>query len=190
MEIAKGGERGYIRNICNICTILFSGKLLREFFGYYGDLNLADQGICVINGGFIPKREEHVDADLYLVNPLEPELNAARIVNKGYVNLFQEKCREALSHLNNTTTVDGHRNHESKDWGLVGLCRSEIQETGEIMTGDNGNEGVEGTPNETETSVNVENNPLDVTDLFKRGIATDDETSQTDTSIKVLQTVN
>ena len=87
---------------------------------------MKDNGISVINGSLVSKGE-HADAPLHLVNPLEPELNAGRIVASHKLDSFQTKCREALKHLNESTDRNGRQNHDSAKWGLVGLCNTESE---------------------------------------------------------------
>ena len=86
---------------------------------YYGEVNLKDNGICVIRGSLVPKA---LLSPLYLVNPIEPELNAGKIVHSTRLNDFQNKCKEAVNYLNKTTDTFGRRNTDFETWGLVGLC--------------------------------------------------------------------
>ena len=169
--------------------------MLKEFFGYYGNFNFEDEGINVISGGVIPKSGEHDSADLYLVNPLEPELNTGRIVKKSFLDLFQENCREALKHLNWTVDARGNRNNESQNWGLVGLCtsgnlipdKSAIGVT--IQNSTNRSENTKPIPNDRETIANAPKISIDMAKLFKKSTTDEDKTSKEDTNYKVPEVI-
>ena len=175
----------------NKSNLFHLGDLLKEFFGFYGDVNLKDNGISVISGSLVSKGE-HADAHLHLVNPLEPELNAGRIVADHKLDIFQTKCRQALEHLNESTDRTGRKNHDSEMWGLVGLCTTES----EALANSKHTEWETTNGESTFESENEHSEPatiprVKIADLFKTLEAERDDSSQgvtKQTSSQVLKT--
>ncbi len=118
---------------------------MEDFFRYFGDANLQDEGVCVHKGAMIRKPDTFRDAPFYLVkirhpsfeipppsstrnggrhefhfsllqvNPLEVELNAAKNVTREVVDEFQTKCREAVERLHETTSASGEAKAHRSD---------------------------------------------------------------------------
>ena len=82
--------------------------MLREFFKYYGEAPLDSQGPSVVSGSLQEKLGEHAGEALYLPNPLEPHLNAARTVQPQHVAHFQQACRLGIPTLGHTHTKNTH----------------------------------------------------------------------------------
>ncbi len=99
---------------------------MKEFFHLYAGFDFKNKGISVLQGKTIEKPSgDDVLAPLYMVNPLEPNLNVARNVQEDELLKFQNECIKALDDLEHSTFPRGTRRVSGNRWGLAELCISQ-----------------------------------------------------------------
>jgi len=94
--------------------------LLQGFFEYYGKFDFQTKAICIRKGMPIQKP---TCAALYIINPLETNLNVSKNLNIYELNRITQKVHEALYLLKTTNkSIDDH-------WGFMALLNTKISST-------------------------------------------------------------
>lgn len=90
--------------------------LLAEFFEFYSQMNFGEQAISLNEGCAVLKRDHSA---MYIVNPLEPELNVSK-------NVSPEECDRLKIEVRNAAWLlesNGKREKPDKPWGLLDLMK-------------------------------------------------------------------
>ena len=97
------------------------------FFKFYTEIDFTNKGISVYEGTFIPKSDKTSNGfldPLYLENPIERHLNAAKIVLEPYLAKFQKSCEESYDILSNSPGPS-----PTTPWGLLRILTTHDVQT-------------------------------------------------------------
>lgn len=73
-----------------------SEELLLHFFEFYAELDLSEKAISIVDGCLYPKPDQ---SPLFILNPVETDLNVSKNVLDSHLERFQSLCRSALNSL-------------------------------------------------------------------------------------------
>ena len=104
----------------NMC-VLFSDKLLHQFFIFYAVKDFSSLGISIKSG--IIERQGLKTRPVYIENPVELKRNAGSTVEMDMLLKFQTGCKDAAEKLESEL---GTRT-SNKDWGVLTILKDPIQ---------------------------------------------------------------
>lgn len=91
-------------------------RLLLDFFEFYSQMDFHEYAISLIEGRAVAKLDH---SPIYIVNPLEPQLNVSK-------NISLEECERFRVEVRNAAwALDSFSSHEtSDDWGILCLFKT------------------------------------------------------------------
>lgn len=95
--------------------------LLLDFFEFYSQIDFNERAISLIEGRTIAKLDH---SPIYIINPLEPQLNISKNISLEECERFRVEVRNAAWALESFSDADS-----SVDWGLLGLFKTTQQQT-------------------------------------------------------------
>lgn len=91
--------------------------LLRDFFKYYAEFDYVTNGMSMHTSKVFEKRLKR--PHIYVVNPIDPQLNATKIVDTRNCKLLQKKMKTALSTFE--SQLSRKDVCDNQHWGIIPL---------------------------------------------------------------------
>lgn len=100
----------------------FSEELLLHFFKFYAELDLSEMAISIVDGCLYPKPDQ---SPLFVLNPVETDLNVSKNVLESHLQRFQSLCRTA----HDTLRSQSLNRAPGMPWGLLTILKAEAPST-------------------------------------------------------------
>lgn len=97
--------------------------LLLQFFDFASQMNFKDRALSIFHGHDQTKPD---NGRIYIVNPLEPDLNVTRNVNAGECDRLQAAVRTAFWLLQ--SEISSKNRSPTHPWGILGLLQDTTKE--------------------------------------------------------------
>ena len=99
-----------------------SEELLLHFFKFYAELDLSQTAISIVDGCLYPKPDQ---SPLFILNPVETDLNVSKNVLDSHLERFQSLCRTA----HDTLCSQSLNRVPGTPWGLLTILKAEAPST-------------------------------------------------------------